>query len=357
MCHVCELSTLCARVLMRVSVSLVLGVGLGCSRSTESPYPVSDTGTWVKGFPGQNIYWVDDEALIFTTTLTGRAPRAGKPGGWAVYRWRLGETPSLLKRDVLILCYGHRIAWEIEVRAGDDAYWSGEPGREEIAQPGRWFDEMNCRWRAEQPGESQARAVAVLLDGEGYLELGSSYPDFKRNAPVVLHRSGGRDPVALPFGRWDIHAPRYYAFRDAYFLDGQYFDDKTNAWVGDWPRAVRHRVWWLTSAGEVAYEDLPLGPWNEGGGSVLVAPVKTGYFVIYHGGDRSAKDPGKQGGYLVAHGKATKVLDGYILSPAVSPDGCRLAVAHAPSFFNDRSDENNRRTLKVIDFCKQGAES
>ena len=71
---------------------------------------------------------------------------------------------------------------------------------------------------------------------------------------------------------------------------------------------------------------------------------------------KSGREPSKAGGYLLKDDTFIKTIDGDIESPAVSPDGCKVAFSHVLYHDADIASSNDPtlRTLKIIDFCQRG---
>ena len=156
----------------------------------------------------------------------------------------------------------------------------------------------------------------------------------------------------MPFNRRQIvrESTYYYPFREAYLLYGPHDDEEDLVGRRDLSEANPHTVWWLQPDGGVEAVDMPAGVWVRGG-SVFMVGTSKGTVIVFHGGMISRKEPGDQGAYLVHGDNITRLLRGYITAPAVSPDGCKVALSHAPSAYHDQPGDLNKRTLKVIQFC------
>jgi len=343
-----------SRSILRPRAAWLLAVlALASCRGAEEvlPFPVTDSGWWVSREGKQTIYWPDDDRVLFVGTHDGAPPnpRAEYGSRGALVIWRSGDEPTVYRRRVVSACYRPGRLWYKRVEPGNrKTFFAGPMGEESRVEPKLGLDPINCRTLEETPGEREGRRWFLMREEHGYIDVGArSYQLAAESA--VFYPANGDPPVELPLAGRETSRPEYYAFKNAYLIVPKFYDPELGHIRWNWPGDRPQPLYWLTPDGEITRDAIPSGFWNRGGGLDLVA-TRAGYVVVYHAGARSAEDPGFQGVYLIRDDEVVKVLSGYATMPAVSPDGCRLAVAHAPNIAADLGT-GSRRSAKVIEFC------
>lgn len=320
--------------------------------TTPSPYPVIDSGVWADAVHSPTIFWLDNNRVIFKGTAATQKADAYKKTELRIWDIAKNKITSYAATTKGIACYidGTIFYWIQGDRVGKDRYRYGklEQEKEMVLADNKktHIDTMNCRIYDVDTlvKERKGRAVRALLDRHGYLDLGPLRGiESMNNTPITYYHQGNSRGIALPIRRKSAEIVRYYSFKDAYFIHrivGGAWADKAEA------------TWWLSPKGEVTEVDIPHGPWIHGG-HVGFYPTRKGIFIVYHGGNKSNKDPGFSGGYLIQDSAAPKLIDGHIQDPAVSPNGCKIAFAHYPYLDASRIDDPGRITLKMIDLCME----
>lgn len=187
----------------------------------------------------------------------------------------------------------------------------------------RLFMRPDCERAPDLPNEN-IFATTWLRTEHGYL--------YRENGVVTLHRPDGTT-TRVDVGVDNNTSPGVYApFRDSYLVRGGYRDRhgheiklSSNAKPGD--GAV---LFWLRPNGETTAVDIPYGVWDSPG-PFKYYPSAMG--VLLPGG-RSSNDnfPGFTGLYLFEDGGLTRRLAAGPSSVlAISPNGCRVAYANAPT--------------------------
>lgn len=324
----------------------------------QPPYPILDSGVWAtNSYPG-DVYWMDNERVLFLGS--GTAMPIGQDDAWLLIWDTRKKTIAKYRQHVLDFCF-HDGVIQYRTVAREPAtgkriwtFYRGKFSEELIDQtPDRKEDKLNCRYISVWPRFPDGKAHAILREGDGYVVLDETVPNVKfGNYPLVYYKRENQAPIRLPFRRYDADRVKYYPFRQAYFLyPASYFTNGTH--LTPWPKNVPLYVWWLSPNGEIDKIEIPLGAWARGG--LIFYPTLKGVFVVNRH-SKSDRDPGSAGGYLVQGTTVKKLVDGVLTDvSAVSPDGCRIAFSHAPSQDSDRFDPKNHRRLKMIDICAEGA--
>ena len=347
-------------VLALVLVALV-SPQLAAWGETAPPYPIVDSGVWASTNWSGDVYWLNDEHMLFLGSENNTpVPKEHM----SLLEWDTAKhSITMLKQNISSLCYRNGIVLlgqKVDNPAGGPwkyRFFRGPLGEEQpYEQDSKDLpDPLNCRAVKTNAGHERGHSGRYLIEDHGYLDLGDKHASPRMNPPVVFFKKTDSEGLALPFGVRQIQSIEYYDFKSAYFLYGWFFDAKVGGVTTLWPRTLPHPVWWLTPEGSITEVLIPSGPWNAGGG-VFFTPSQRGVLVTYQGGVKSNRDPGTQGIYLVQENGATKKLIGGFVHPAgLSPDGCKIAFSHAPNAETDRPNDKNRRTLKMIDLCSQGA--
>lgn len=324
-----------------------------------SPYPIVDSGVWATNSHPGDIYWLDNDHVLFLGS--GTATPVTKEDQWLLiwdtkanqitkYKQHVGGFSycdgTILYAVASVPLTGRKITW---------TYYRGKLSEETIdLTPDRREDKLNCRLISAWPKFPQGKAQAILRDQDGFLVRDETVANEKfENYPILYYRARDKEVIPLPFHRYEADRVNYYPFRQAYFLaPASYFRQGTH--LTPWPKNVPLYVWWLFPDGRVEKVEIPLGAWTKGG--LRFVPNREGLFLI-NKHSKSNRDPGDAGGYLVQGTTVKKLISGVLTDVSVvSPDGCRIAFSHAPSDDADSFDAKNKRTLKMIDVCMGGVE-
>ena len=307
-----------------------------------------DSGYWAERHLPNEIQWLDDERVLFV----GKKPGARREHK-GLHVWTLGGDVVLYKLGARGLCLqGDTVSYIVRKNVGDvSGYFQGKYGDETRRDRQSYSDKLNCRTLSAYPGNEVDQVWKLLLDGHGYLDVGKLAP-FNELPPVRHHSNDTVEPIAMPFNRRQIirEKTRFYPFKNAYLLYGPHDDEHQLVGRKDLSRTASQPVWWLHPDGNVEVIELGAGPWLRGG-SVFMVGTHQGIVIVFHGGMISRREPGDQGAYLVQGGNIRRLLKGYITAPSVSPDGCKVALSHSPSVYDDQPGKLNKRTLKIIKFC------
>lgn len=351
------------RVVLILLVMIVGSQQVGFCGEPASPYPIIDSGVWASTNWSGDVYWLDNERVLFLGSENGKpVPKEQM----SLLEWDTAKhSITMLKQNISSLCYRNGIVLlgqKVDSPAGGPGkyrFFRGPLGEEQpYEQVSKDLpDPLNCRTVKVNAGHERGHSGRYLIEGHGHLDLGDKHATPRMNPPVTFFKEADSKGMALPFGVRQVQSIEYYDFKDSYFLYGWFFDAKVGGVTTLWPKALPHPVWWLTPDGSTTEVLIPSGPWNAGGG-VFFTPSQRGVLVTYQGGVKSNRDPGTQGIYLVQEsGVIEKLIGGFVHRIGVSPNGCKVAFSHAPNVESDRPNHKNRRTLKVIDVCPKGAQS
>lgn len=336
---------------------LLMSPQLAARGETTPLYPSVDSGVWAtNGYPG-DLYWLDNERVLFLGSSTSTP--IGQDDQWLLIWDTERNSVTKYKQHVMNFCYRNGIIlYRVVARQPDSGkrtwtFYRGKLNDEVIDQtPDRKGDKLNCRYLSVWPKLAKGKTHAILLEGHGYLVFDELAPNVKfENYPILYYKAESEESIPLPFRRYEADRVDYISFKQAYFLyPSSYFKDGTH--ILSWPPDIPLFTWWIYPGGKSEKVEIPLGSWTRGG--LKLFPTREGVFLV-NGHSRSDRDPGNAGGYLVQGTNVWKLISGMLTDiSAVSPDGCRVAFSHAPSPENDRFDAKNKRTLKMIDVCAKG---
>lgn len=343
-------------------LGLTISPQLASGSESTVPYPILDSGVWATNNWSGDVYWVDNERVLF---LGGEHGKPVSKEHEALLIWDTTKNSvTIQKQNISSLCYRNGVVLlgqKVDQPAGGPwkyKFFRGPLGHEQPYErdTNDLPDPLNCRMVEANAGHERGHSGRYLLDGHGYLDLGEKRAASRMNPPVEFFKETDSKGMALPFGVRQVESIEYYNFKGAYFLYGWFFDAAVGGVTTLWPKTLPHPVWWLTPEGSVTEVLIPPGAWNAGGG-VFFTPSQRGVLVTYQGGAKSDRDPGTQGVYLVLeNGVTQKLIGGFVIRIGASPNGCKVVFSHAPNAEADRPNDKNRRTLKMIDLCSKGVQ-
>lgn len=357
------------RLIALLPLILLGGCNATESNSAASPYPVYDSGMWAEPTAYADIYWIDNNRVIFRSARgKDKRPLAGESFDLTV--WEIGKGTTMYANDVVPVqgplgrfCYNSEgtIFYPLKQRdaQGNELYKYGELGRERLfarsSDAKTVFDKMNCRVLDVDTmmKERKGRALDLLLTRHGYLELGPNGIGSSENIPVTLHRADG-SIIQLPVRRQELGlAYRYHPFKDAYFFQGSLEPGRPSDIAKLWPPGTRQIFYWLHPDGRIEPVVLPpADAWPDQEHPGRVTPLHDGFF-FRHGHLKRGKERDTGGGYLMRNGKAIRVVTGHLQSVTVSPDGCKVAFVHYPYADATLVADPAPIRLKAVDLCTE----
>jgi hypothetical protein len=330
------------------------------------------------------IYWLDNDTILVSANK-GPKPQTSEEiraeENW-LYLWRLGEKPTPLGADPHAATRGYYCAARRVVTYQQEIVDSkmgtisrtrlvGTPGREMRMVP---VVKGLPEGGANNPLSIEKTDCEIYSDpamvGKDYVTDSEHrfYIDFGRNqdlaavhavpdAPMVLMRADRSDRVELPIsnalaGSGSTH---FHTFDGFFYL--------WNANLGTSP--INHfAVWRETNCWPIWRVDpstakterfcIPFGPWSgatHGGEATTLqlAPTKAGVFFATNP-VRAQED---HGFYRFDNGIVSQILPGYVWSPTISPNGCRVAFIYIPNDEAFRPSSSVSSSIVVIDVCSQ----
>jgi hypothetical protein len=338
--------------------------------STVKPN-VSDTGyEIIHMILTPSLYWVDNNRLLFAgiKTVDMQAAIAAKELDRVarlkkLYLWDGASKSVRLYADAQSACFSNgEIHYQVRVdkEAGKFVVKEGPFGserevekpllsNEELRNAPRVRNDVTCKThlRAELvPPPLSTREIVVLRDGDGYLDLGPERPYLEerrarpRNLTLYQARTGKAIPLPMTWDEdFSPSETTYSEFRNAYVLRPREPRGAPLGVSGPWPKDQPLVVYLLFPDGRVESVSIPYWPSEY---LTHPRPVKSGW--IFGGGNFY-----KASGLHLFDGKVVSKFDiGLVKEIAVSPDGCKAAVA----IQNKHLDMGTPTNLRVFDFCR-----
>lgn len=177
-----------------------------------------------------------------------------------------------------------------------------------------------------------------LRDGDGYYGWNREESRLGVASKPVYYLAAGpqRRPVRLPVEGNDLVRVFYSPYFKGYAFEclPSRRDDST---VGD--------VWVVGLDGGIKKFTVPAGPWM--GATVWMVPARSGVVMSSLASGLGKRKPGAAGVYLVRDGRVKRLLEGFPAQPAVSPDGCKVAVVVGPV-----DGARIPATLRILTLCR-----
>jgi hypothetical protein len=336
--------------------------------AASSPYPVYDSEAWADPFGSADLYWLDNNRVIFRSVQDNDKRRITS-GPFNLSIWEIGKGVSIYAKNVATVqgllgrfCYNSdgMIFYPLAEKdaQGNDQYKYGEFGKEKLFTRPKdaktILEQMNCRVLDVDTmmKERKGRAIIPLLDRHGYLDRGAVHgKESLKKVPTILYRPGHPEGLALPV---IIAYVNYYAFQDAYLFRGGFSPDAPMEFRSLWPPGTQPGEvrGWLHPDGRIEPLIIP-AEWPDKKvppGYYPIPPLREGYLIV-HGEAKGPRDPGPHGGYYLRGNKLVKVIGGYLKSLTISPDGCKVAFVHYP--YSDATIVHDPAPirLKAVDLC------
>ena len=332
----------------------------------DTHYRVMDSGLHTT--EDENIYWIDNRQVIFWGfRLTDDGGLLDGPHDRGIYIWDTETGKIRWYADGDSLCYANgyinygflaypRKPPDIKYRVN---WKEGPMGRERLhvvdlkddAASMRWYrsyqlNPFDCHMEKWPKGMSRShRRWTFLLPADGYLDEGPySGGD---DSPVTWHRPNG-EVIPLPLKRKDVMSVQYYPFKKAYFFwRDLYVQDARRRPI--WKRDGCSPGTWFYPDGKVERFCIPFISWIPDG-SVDVYESRPGLLFRTDSFGRHGY-AGTSGLYLIAGGETHRLLAGQVTGVGISPDGCRVAMVHAPDIRVTRKIYPVTSRIKAIELC------
>jgi len=359
-----------------IGLLLILCV-VGCDQQkTEKPslYPVLDSGVTASTKYGDNIYWMDNDRVMFVSygpkPKTVEEQRQHKP---SIYIWDTRINKVEKYADGSALCYhdgyiryafygtdipkvdpelSHRTFWKEGV-FGNETIKTAEFATVEEYRAWYHANPLNpytCRL-IKKPEFMIGKVWLPLLEQHGVLEWETdTIPGAtKSEQPVLFRRSSDNKAIPLKITRGDIALTtrRYYMKqRDSYF-----FQEPINGEIVQKNDCIRY--WWMSNKGYVEAGCQSIVPVkNVSKYGVSLYPTKKG--VLVSAGKANDYDAGTLALYLVSSNEYQKIITGGHEKLSLSPNGCNLAFVNTPFYMARRVGSPGESRLKIINLCSNG---
>ena len=313
-----------------------------------------------------SLFWLDDNRLLIAgiNTRELNAAIAKKQSNLSglinVYLWN--ETTQTAQRyaNAISVCYSDGfVSFVLHANEtdGKQIVREGAFGSEielERARPpvDSIWSEFTCKTHMSTdllPPAPSGRRLVVLRQGDGYIDLGPRDTDglieeirSHGDGHVRLYRQDKPQGVDLPMGlEQGVGILSYSEFKRAYVSRPRWKGFKVGN-ATDWPYGTPFSVYSITASGEVTHFEIP---YRDVENVSRILPVRTGW--IFGGGNfyRSS------GLYLFDGHAAKKIATGLVREIAVSPNGCKAAVA----IINQHLKKGwNPTSVRTMNFCAEG---
>jgi hypothetical protein len=178
------------RSVLLLLVWLVMSAQLASGTDTTPPYPIVDSGVWATdSYPG-DVFWLDDERVLFLGSEDGKSVVKEHE---ALLVWDTSRrSVTLQKRNISSLCYRNGVVLlgqKIDAPAGGPwqyRFFHGPLGKEQLLnkESTDLLDHLNCRIVGRRAGKDRSHVERYLLEGHGYLDLGETQASPRANPPV-----------------------------------------------------------------------------------------------------------------------------------------------------------------------------
>lgn len=352
------------------AIGAVAGVGLVIIGLTSGPwrdvwtalpgpkYEVVDSGVRTSI---DEIYWLDNRRVIFSGI------RAPKPETveekWTsqveILIWDTETNTIEPYRDIPrgLFCYADgRVFYDLRkeeppgMKNPVRIFMAGPLG-EETKHEFAIDRALNDRYRFNMLSCRHVKRPEVVPPGGGWMPLKAEH-GFLRFVPAKEHYymdvifNNDSESIRLPFNdeeTWPTIA-EWYALHGGYFMYEPATSIKERS---RWQETNCLRAWWLYPSGETETTCVPAGVWAKYGAD-FIAPIEGGFVFSVLTQPRDVR-----GLHVSIDGESRRIIGGLTEKPVVSPNGCRVAFAHAPSYTALRPGGEGRRTLKMVDVCDE----
>lgn len=340
------------------------------------PYRVVDSGYWAEysySMPNNGLNWVDNDRVIFVGGSRADWERYIKRGSDAyvpyLFSWDTRSNRVVIHSQIARLnipCFSRGyIRYYLPGGTGDQRVLKSGPfGKETetlvdrkhntvevLSLQGLQYSELRCKpFSIAEARISPKRLLVPLLEGHGYLDISADpfIPDEKME-PVRWYRDRKSSPVDLPIIKDETAKSMvsYTEWSNTYIIATERARYYAHNSTGDWPKNVPRPLYLMKPGGEVEQLNLPYV--RDLSSARRFYSAKIG--IAFLAGRVAVNGPGKAGVYIWTGGDAVhRALPGETAAAALSPDGCKLAVAIDP---RDHGG-SDRYYLKMIDFCAKG---
>jgi len=308
--------------------------------------------------PGQKIDWIGNDTVVFAGWGVKNQP------GTSLYAWDLRNPPERIFKKASNFCVnGNSVMLSVREPKAELAknYRIQFPSRTvdylgtmEISKGLSYSSRHTCEIRT-TPEPLIGHFWDELEQGNGYLDFGPLDGSLKGYAITRLdknltNRQETGIKIDLPIL---IHLTDWHPQPGHLLYDINLSPEERERWQ----RTNRLTVWHLDEQHRGHALNVPAGPWvNTHRGDILFLKARDA-LVITTKGFAPDGSPGTAGIYLVQpDGRYQRLETGFVSTPALSADGCRLAYAFEK--YNDHRSQPHAggRILVVANLCAERTE-
>jgi hypothetical protein len=324
-----------------------------------------------------SMFWIDNDRLLFSGANSVDARAAVAAGNdparvsrlRRLYLWIASTTSVKLYADATDVCVSNgtvRYTVSVDKAAGKAVLREGPfgsekrverllPSKQELSAQGqlaRVHSYFTCKTHLRSelvPPASKFRQIVVLREGDGYLDLGPSggpnYAEERKAHPrnLTLYEGKTGRAIELPMTWEENFSPlevSYSSYRAAYVLRPRAPPGAPIGVVQPWPKGKPLTAYLIWADGRSESVSIPY--FHTFG---LGSPRPVGVGWVFAGGYFD-----KAGLYLFDGKRMSRLDVGAAGDIAVSPNGCRAAVA----IQNKHREMGTPTNLKIFDFCLNG---
>ena len=320
------------------------------------PGYVADSGILMTAAP---VFWLDDRRVLFTRLVViDRSKGREGPFDSFVTVWHTdtgevemtdwnysGRFCASPATDTVSYTSGYLGEGAKAVRIyaiGPFGHGQRYVRRENPESKDKVFSRFSCRF-VKRPAWLRGQIVQPLLPGDGYLDLGLWGPNRPEKVTVRYYPEGSDRGTPVPFtdDQSSGDCIRYYPFKGAYFL--------VDCFGGGEDATVCEPAWWFWPR-EMRWEKLCLPSGME---NTRVVPTKLG-LVVNHRAIARGGGVKEAGVFLFTGGRKIRLVAGFALHVAASPDGCKVAFPLEPDIHRAPKPGTTwpwEPSVRMIDLC------
>jgi hypothetical protein len=369
--------------------ALLIICGMASSHALEMPFPTRELPFAVKDSKlegalnnGGAVKWMDNDRVIFSSSKPGAKPEDKRyPTGETsqIVIWDTTKDSVTVYADGFLQCYSDgRVIYQISY-GFDGGLWTekrrvGEMGKEQdmsLSWPGsppleRGYNNYSCNsysslgyttWQEIYRPQSSFN-VARLHEDHGYLDLYTKQkliPGVKfyreNDYPIKYYRPG-QPPIELGIVRGGITGrPVFSKYANAYVLD-QLIPDRRSVEASQphqfpvGPPAVHL----LSPEGEITTLTYPDALYQITT-AYRINISRAGLLIAAAAGERFNPSWKTTGLFLARGEKVVKLVNDYVRSAEVSPDGCKVVFRHGITDGAGHEVAGRPYTAKMINVC------
>ncbi len=336
---------------------LVACSACGQKQASNQSFQLIDSKAWVDN--RRNIYWLDSDSIMFVGVET-KVKNLNNPSARDIMIWNT-KTNNIYKlptldagvcfRDGNIYYGKSKRKYSRKIEGFYVAPLVRRDERYVVGEERRIHNVMSITYKCSinKVGKKNGSRRSIDLPEYGLQLMGieNEVDEYKNNPRLGLYRDGVLLKV-FPIRSYQVMGADYIAHSNSYHIVSQYQPDlKASSSRVPWPKDIPDVSWILDDAYNLKEYAWPKR-WRSAGG------VWTKYGFVAYGYDFRKDNPGinDTGIFMLKDTGAEEVLGGWAARANVDSSGCKIAFSHAPSFKEDIYFRTSKRTLKLLNLCK-----